>query len=211
MSQSDAMEEIREHLEMTVAAGYVPAEEIRESTVASMMGAFDELDDDALARAVDRLLPHIVRSHRDAQASWPAATDCDRLDAALDSLEERGISCGQNLGWDQGDAGQLMRQRIARAKGAGVVVRGYAFFNEQDTERAVRGKGLMLAFGRVEGAADLEADARIGEEIAAQLRDQGLTVTWDGDAETRMVVDILWRRRRPDPAPPPFWKRDYDR
>jgi hypothetical protein len=104
-----------------------------------------------------------------------------------------------------------MRQRIARAKGVGAVVRGYAFFDEQDTKRAVKGEGLKLAFGCVEGAADPEADARIGEEIAAQLRDQGLTVTWDGDAETRIVVDILWRRRRPDPAPPPFWKRDYDR
>jgi hypothetical protein len=40
----------------------------------------------------------------------------------------------------------------------------------------------------------------IGLDVAKALHRHGLKVIWDGKAETPMLVDMVWRRRRPDGA-----------
>ena len=73
--------------------------------------------------------------------------------------------------------------------------RGFCFYHEQDVERAVRGVGLMMAFGDVEGDADEKA-AAIGREVKQAVERAGLSVPWPGDAGTRLAIPQLdWKRR----------------
>ena len=213
MDTSEPEAEMRERVEVMVAGGYLPLDQIEFDAADYLTGAYEELDDDALAAMAKRLVEVAARSHAEEQASWPEMTDCDRLEAACASLEERGILCGQHTGFTQGDGGSEMMDRVRREREAGRQVRGYAFFHEQDVEGAVQGGGLALAFGRVEGEANLEPDARIGETVVEHLREHGLTVEWNGESRARLLVKLRWQRRRHDLPPPPrsFWRRLFNR
>jgi hypothetical protein len=74
------------------------------------------------------------------------------------------------------------------------LVRGYAFYHMQDTERAVVGDGVYLAYGAIEEGPF--AATRIAQEICDALRAEGLVVEWDGTVEKRVLVKLDWKRRR---------------
>jgi hypothetical protein len=133
-----------------------------------------------------------------AQRAWPDVTDNDRLATAFRTLEKGGILARERLGISLSDGWALIRDAHHEVESA----RGAVFYHEQDLQGAVRGS-LMLAFG---GLGD-HSDAEIGAEIAAVLREHGLTVDWDGDPQRRICVAMRWQARLPgDPAavaPPP--------
>jgi hypothetical protein len=146
--------------------------------------------DEALLRAAVR--PEFARKAA-AQASWPARTDCDRLDEAFGELGAHGILALQNAGLTmsdgRSDVADVLQQR-GRKK-----FRGYCFYHGQDLERAVAGEGLWLAF-------DLDNDggkkAEVGRAVKAALEKHGFAVEWNGDPETRLrVPGIDWKRRGP--------------
>lgn len=138
----------------------------------------------AQARAVvDRLWQARVAE----QHTWPPVTDPDRVLAAFSSLAAEGVvaradfTCCQNCG--------LTEIGAEAAPGD----RGFAFFHSQDTARAVEGGELLLSYGRL---ADSSADtAEVGQVVAAALRAQELSVTWDGSPEERIRVEVEWRKR----------------
>lgn len=128
------------------------------------------------------------------QASWPTPTDCDRLDAAFAALEQGGIVCRQHFSCCGTCGAAEIWDEIDTARGAGLDVRGYAFYHVQDTEAAVEGYGLYLNYGAVE---DDEAPAlAIAHEIVTTLEQHGLRVHWDGQWSRRISISLDWKRRR---------------
>ena len=212
----DPPDDVTAYVTTQVAAGYAAAAEIREAAL-ELYG--DEVEDDAgreaLAAAVDRALDDAIAAHAKAQATWPSPTDNDRLAAAFAALAARGILCAENFSCCQTCAGGELMERIDDDRRAGRAWRGYAYFHEQDTDRAAEGGGLWLAYGLARDDGDLASDAAVGEEVTAALRAQGLAVEWDGRVETRLHVPMTWRRRRPDAdgrrSRRPFWKRLFGR
>lgn len=78
--------------------------------------------------------------------------------------------------------------------------RGYVFYHEQDTDRAIDGGGLMLAFGSYEGE-EPKTEA-IGREICAALTRFGIPHEWNGSSNTRILIQPFeWRKRRVTTAP----------
>jgi hypothetical protein len=94
-----------------------------------------------------RILTEELAAFQEEMKGWPKVTDCDRLDAAFEELERNGIvaranfTCCSNCG--RAEIGGPMQEAAAR----GLCVRGYAFFHQQSTERAVEGSGVMLKYG----------------------------------------------------------------
>ena len=122
------------------------------------------------------------------QADWPELTEADRLLAVFDTLDADGIvarsdfACCRTCGMSE----------IVDEAGDGA--RGFVFFHEQDTVRAVAGGGMWLAFGTLPGSPDGAAD--VGREVAAALTTGGLPVEWDGSAHTRIhVTPLAWHKR----------------
>jgi hypothetical protein len=185
-------ERIQDELINGLRNGFLAEEEI----VASVKNAFvDEPVEHLVERAARKQLPKAVVALAQEARSWPAATDCDRLDLAFEVLEERGIitrhhwSCCQSCGVDA----------ISKLRTDGK--RGYVFYDRQDTQAAVRGQGLYLSYGSFDAATPA---LDIAKEIVAVLRGSRLRTEWNQEPDRRVEVLLDWKRR----APPARWSRD---
>lgn len=184
-------DEMSSCIQREISAGFLPATDIA-ADVAELYSA--EADPAVVAAAAGRIAHEALREHLLEQAYWPAVTDCDRLDAAFAALERLGIVCRQNFTCCGTCGTAEMMALLDVQRRGGRSVRGYAFFHQQDTERAIEGDGLLLNFGVVSGG---EAAAlAIANEIVAQLGAHGLQVEWNGQWSRRIGVSLDWRRRR---------------
>jgi hypothetical protein len=190
-AQTSITKEVTDFVESRVAAGFDPPERIVQCAVDMYS---DDQPEEALRPVAQRVTDDAVHRFQRAQASWPAVTDCDRLDHAFQELESIGIVSRQNFS-DCGTCGAAeIVDEIQATKKRGKPVRGYTFYHEQDTESAVSGSGLYLNYGAVEDGE--RAALEIAREIVAALNRQGLKTKWDGTWEQRIRVNLDWKRRR---------------
>ena len=180
--------DIAERARSLVAGGFTPVEAIVDYLVEVFAEDHPELE---IRPVVERSAAEAMAAHLASQASWPVRTDCDRIDRAFLALERTGIVARQNFTCCQGCGASEIG---AEADGAS---RGYVFYHFQDTESAVAGHGLYLAYGTFKD--DVSA-LTIAAEIVAQLQREGLQVKWDGKLEKRIHVAIDWQRRRAHPT-----------
>jgi hypothetical protein len=181
------LEDLRTHVREKVAAGFDGEEDIVQSGVDYLS---DEAPEDTLRFYSAQFTREELKNHEAQQATWPEETDCDRLDKAFAELEESGIVARQNFTCCQTCGNAEIDDELKAAKVKGRKPHGYTFYHMQDTEGAVNGSGLYLAYaGRTGG----DAEAR---EIIAALERHGLKPEWDGSVESRIFVPIDWKRRR---------------
>jgi len=190
-------------------ASYDPVAALRDLVRRDVAGGF--FDDDAiLTNANDMFEEELPRpllrveasaalrvalaAHRAAERGWSDITDCDRLDAAFDALEEEGIVARQNFTCCGTCGATKIWDEIEAAQDEGMTVEGYVFFHMQDTESAVEGQGLCLNYGACEQGED--AAVAIGHRVVAALEAQGLRTEWDGRLEQRIGVALDWKKRR---------------
>ncbi|MGR6317633.1 hypothetical protein Q2K19_04760 [Micromonospora soli] len=177
--------EIRAFVRRHVALAELPAAAIVAETVEYLDG---EAEPARIAELAWPVVAEELTAHLADQESWPEVTDSDRLAAAFRALSAAGIvarenfACCQNCGLSE----------IGAEVPSEVTPRGYAFYHQQDAEHAVDGSPVFLAYGLFEQPPSVE----IGEEVAATLRGEGLTVHWNGDTGSRIQVPMVWRRRR---------------
>ncbi|MEM7703856.1 MAG: hypothetical protein AAF251_18110 [Pseudomonadota bacterium] len=157
-----------------------------------------EMSEEELAAEVDAFLPEVEAERTAEMATWPAITDCDRLDEAFADLKASGLLAEQNF-WCCGTCALSdINATLKKAKkSGGEVPRGYTFYHEQDTEQAVWGNGVCLNYG-AEQRGDA-ASVAIGREVVATLERHGLQPEWDGDLDKRILVPLDWKRRKPLP------------
>lgn len=135
------------------------------------------------------------RKQRAEEKTWPATTDCDRLDQVFASLEGQGIMALQNAGYEQSDGISDVAQFYHEAGGEQSEIVGYCFYHGQDLERVMESGELWLTYGDILG--DDGKGVEIGRRIKCELEAVGFTVDWDGSIKTRLLIrGIQWRRRR---------------
>jgi hypothetical protein len=193
LKMDDLIAEMREFIRRDVVAGFNPLSSISESAVEVFCS--NDIGEEVLRPIAERLTRELVAAHWREQADWPDVTDCDRLDEACAELNRSGIVCRQNFTCC-GNCGvaEIGSEMQAECE-AGLVVRGYAFYHMQDTESAAEGHGLYLNYGSVECGE--VAALQVGQEIVEALRRHGLTTRWNGRFDTRIHVQLNWKRRRP--------------
>ena len=127
--------------------------------------------------------------------TWPDVTDCDRLDSAFAAIEGRGVIPLQNAGNTQSDGHDDFRDTYDSHPNKASVI-GYCFYHGQDLERAVRGEGLMIAFGPVDPKDEETKGAEVGNIIREELERAGFKVDWNGKFDRRLnIPDLVWQRR----------------
>ncbi len=151
----------------------------------------DEMPSESLLeQMVSDLAPQVVNQAvqecLDEQRSW-GETDCDKLTNAFNELTQNGIvakenftccqSCGSYEIWEHAVEGDV----------------GYVFYHQQDTERAVEGEGVYLSYGHI-GMAKKPL-SEITEQIVKTIEKHGLKVDWNGSSNTRMLVNLDWKKR----------------
>jgi hypothetical protein len=188
---ADLVEQMRRFVRNEVRGGFTSVADIP-------TGAVEYLLDDAEAEV---LRPHAEQYTAEAlvalseeEKGWPQVTDCDRLDSAFARLEAAGVVARQNFSCCQNCGHAEMWDEVQAAAEEGRSPHGYTFYHGQDTEAAVEGHGLCLAYGAVEPGE--EALAQVGHEVVAALRGHGLQVRWDGSTDKRISVSLDWKRRR---------------
>lgn len=187
----DVIDELRQHIGTLVGAGFLSVDDI-EVLAAE---AFEDRLEPATVRAAARQLTAAAwDAHIRAQATWPAVTDCDRLDAAFAEMEARGIVARQDFSCCNNCGSQEIWAEVDEAVRAGRGIHGCTFYHEQDTEGAVEGGGLHLGFQAV--AEGEEAMAAVAREIVDVLRAHGLPTEWDGSTSRRIYIPLDWKRRR---------------
>lgn len=125
-------------------------------------------------------------------ATWPAHTDCDRLDAAFDALGAVRILALHNAGYTRSDGHAEAAEALAEVPEG--VFDGYCFYHGQDVEGALAGGSLWIAFDHVEGG---DGDrAGVARRILAALAEAGLAPAWTGDVNRRIELPAFdWKRR----------------
>jgi hypothetical protein len=174
-----------EHIGTAVARGRDACATIVANTVDYLDG---EGQPEFLQAMAWRLVGPAFAAHLDAQASWPARTDNDRLSDAFRALDASGIvaredfTCCQNCGVNE----------IGDEVGEAASPRGYVFYHAQDAERAAGGGSIYLSYGLFGQPTTVE----FAEEVTEALRAQGLGVDWEGSLDKRIHVRLDWARRR---------------
>lgn len=183
-------EETLREIDTLVRSGFESRERVIEIFCEEMYAPGD-LDPGEVSSAVDAA----IQAHEQAKADWPEITDCDRLASAFTKLTSEGIICLHNAGNTQSDGFDDFRglYRNHPARGS---VRGYCFYHRQDTERAVEGGGLFLAFGPADSRLEESEGPVIGRLIVTTLTAAGLQPQWDGTfAERIFLPEFIWQKR----------------
>ena len=188
----DPAAELREAIEIQLRAGFREPDDVAEWCAE----AFEELED-ALPLARRHAATTAERLAGEARA-WPDVTDCDRIDRAFEALEAAGIVARQNFSCCGTCAPGELVPIMEAIESSGRTVRGYAYFHEQDTEHAVSDGSLCFGYGpRDPDDASDTSFVAIGNEVADALRAQGFALVWDGTADKRIAIRLVWQRRGP--------------
>jgi len=187
----DAINELRDVIELDVKGGYDSREQIINNAIDFLMGEYDPtwLEEQAI-----ELTDNALKRHYDEQKLWLYETDCDKLDEAFSELDRHGIVARQHFTCCQTCGHAEISYEIKETE-KHRPVHGYVFFHWQDTESAVRSDYLYLAYGSVSGKESESND--IANNVVAALNRAGLDAEWNGSVRSRICIkNIIWQRRR---------------
>lgn len=173
-----------------------------EETVVSITEMLEgEASPPEIAAAAEATVAIAAAERHEAMKSWPATTDCDRLDAAFEELNARGIMGRHDWTCCSNCAAAEMPDEFERLEGksGGVPIIGYTCYHQQNTESAAEGGALYLAYGSTERAESEEAYVAqclaIAKTVCDVLESHGLKTRWDGSYSKKISVPIVWQRR----------------
>lgn len=111
-----------------------------------------------------------------------------KLIEAFDRLERDGIIYNAGSGYTENDAIDDLSQKLQElTPEARKRVWGYCLYHEQDAERALKEKFLMISFGALDDQPPTVL--KVGKAVAAALMDLGLSVKWNGSVHDRIRID----------------------
>lgn len=154
----------------------------------------DILEDDADEAMLRSLVAAEFARKVEAEKSWPETTDCDKLDNAFQRLNKKGVIAIHNAGWDKGEGFHNCLEAYREA-GSPQELFGLCYYTSQDVDSAVEGEGLYLGFGSTRPKSETIDGPKAAELICAEVKAAGLSVTWGGEASSRIHVDMQWQRR----------------
>ncbi|MBY0312359.1 MAG: hypothetical protein K2W85_09840 [Phycisphaerales bacterium] len=192
------IDELSAFIRLGLRAGFQSEAAIEEAAIENFG---DEYGGDDLARCVKAMMSEFFAELDAERLSWPAVTDCDRLDASFEELNAIGIMARHDW-WCCNTCGSAaMPDEYARLGGlwGGTPIVGYVFYHRQQTESAVEGGGIFLGYGTTDFVSTdeeyQERSVRIAHMAQKVFESHELAVTWDGTFERKLFVDLRWQRR----------------
>lgn len=198
VATDDNAQYLFEHVTTRARSGFYTEEQVLEDIEERVSEELGHPD----AELVAKLRAHartVLAERAAAEATWPARTENDAIAAAFRELmEKRGIVALENAGYTMSDGWSDVNQIATDLTELGRKPRGATFYHGQDLERAVAGKGLLLAFGAYEDD-EARADAQslvIARDIVDTLKRHGVDASWDGTLDQRIrIAPFEWRKR----------------
>jgi hypothetical protein len=183
-------QEVRQEIDGLVRSGFYDKGRLIEIFCEEMYEP-GELPEEEVANQIDLAFSRLS----DEMATWPLVTDCNKLDTVFSKLNNRGIIALQNAGYTQSDGHDDCMEIYHAAKNKNALL-GYCYYHGQDLERAVRGEGLLFAFGPIDPDEEETKGPVIGQIIKEELEREGFIVDWNGTFNKRInVPNLVWRKR----------------
>ena len=180
---------LRDYLAGYVTEGFIGTRQIMDHATTYAEENLDWFDASSFIEQTTR---ELIEAHAAEEQTWVTPTDCDKLDAAFNHLELHGILARSNYTCCMNCGTTEIAYEIVEST---TKVRGYVFYHNQDTERAIENRNLRLAFGSADET--LHSTTTIGWQIVDALNAQGLQVEWNGNPDVRIkLVNFEWKRRR---------------
>ena len=201
--KADERNDLKLWAHIHVRSGYEEIEEIEEILFELTEDFETSMSDRDRRIAVRDVLVGAVQTLVDEQESWPVLTDYDRLELAMDMLEDNGVVARANFTCCGNCGAAEIGTEIEDYETMGDKARGYVFFHQQDTESAVEGHGLYFSYGAAHSELDA-AHIAIAQELFDVLQAVGLKPHWDGKIDHRVGVVLDWKRRWTDDVPVPL-------
>lgn len=192
--------EVHDVVRMLFTTGFVPTSDIKPTASSMLAGA---TDDATLAQLIGASFTQAALAHQQAMKSWPAVTDCDRLDAGFDELNKLGIMARHDWTCCSNCAVAALHKahETTPSNALGVPYTGYVYYHQQDSQRAANGEGLLLGYGTfqpTENEADYQSlSLQVARQASDVLKKHDLQLNWDGTIERRLEVQLNWQRRHP--------------
>ncbi|WP_433673636.1 DUF6891 domain-containing protein [Microbacterium gorillae] len=145
---------------------------------------------------------HVVAARRAQQAAWPADAHTNLTDA-FEALNRAGIVARENFSC----CGSCAAAEIWDERDDSRSSRGYVTYNQQDTEQLIERQRVYVSYGAFWDAwiaesewTDLSDEARESayadiviklmiEEVVPVFEKRGITVTWNRDLGTRILLE----------------------
>ena len=144
---------------------------------------------------VEKIVEEKIRLKSIEEKKWPKLTHNDLLDKFFKKLNKAGIIALQNVenfasGLDE-VTDIFQNQDKDKIKGN---LRGFCFYQWQDTEVAINGGGLRFSYGDLNN--NKEQSAKIGCFIFEEIKKTSLKPDWSGDQEKKIYIsNFKWRKR----------------
>ena len=201
--KADERDDLKMWARIHVRGGYEEADEIEEILFELTEDFETPMSERDRRIEVRNALIGAAQTLVDEQDSWPVLTDYDRLELAMDTLEDNGVVARANFTCCGNCGAAEIGAEIEDYEALGQVARGYVFFHQQDTESAVEGHGLYFSYGAAHSEHDA-AHIAIAQELFDLLVAVGLKPHWDGKIDHRVGVVLDWKRRWVDGVPTPL-------
>jgi hypothetical protein len=134
------------------------------------------------------------QAKKEAEATWPNVTDCDRLDLVFTEIENQNILVLENAGYTLSDGRSDVTEAWYSLGAEDSDIVGYCYYHGQDLDGVMASGNLYLAFGDILGTD--EKGLEVGRMIVREFRALGFTVEWDESINTRILIKrIKWQKR----------------
>lgn len=151
-----------------------------------------------IKKIVEPILHEERAKRRKEYETWPAETDCDRLDKAFKELDASGIKPFHHITNNPSSAEVEVYDAMSKPANAGY--RGCVWYHFQQTQAAVELGTLRLCYAPCNIAPETKTEedqlfGAIAQEIIAALAKHGLKCDWSGNSEEQIPITIKWQRR----------------
>lgn len=174
------VEALRRTIELDVSLGFM--------TRAELISAAMSGDSEEERSQVSALVDEALRRHQAKQRSWKGRTDSERLTAAFERLNRRGLVAREYFGMTRTSGTGELKELLAKKP----ALEGFVFYTPQDLETVFDDKGVFLTLGAAKPGAD--ALTSVAGIVVKALQQEGLAPEWDG--VTRVWVPLTWNKRR---------------
>jgi hypothetical protein len=181
--QADPVLRLHDYARVQRRAGFLDAAVLLTDVTQT---AAEDVDPESAQRLAREAIAAAEAAYETEQSDWPAITDYDRLQAAFEELERRGIVVLQAVE-DHWAAASLLERRAT----GGEPVRGVAWFTAPDVWHAVDHGMLELNVWHGDSANVAPGDALL-DEVVGVLAVHDLSGHFD---EGRIEVSAYWQRR----------------
>ncbi len=186
-------EEILMGMSCSLKYGFVSESDLVEEAIDLIDESYDLYTKEVIRSEVEQCATLSIQKAKAEQMLWPEVTDCDKLDAAFEELDQLGVIAAHDFTCCLSCGRAEMEDLLNDESNSSSYYWGGCFYHSQDTLFAVDCGDLHIAYLTKDMSEN--SQRMLGGLITEVCCDYGLKAFWDGSIDRRVKVELDWKRR----------------